>query len=339
MNRLSHVMIDEATRQLNNGDTVRTVAKNLHISLRAVIQIRNANKENIPTHKSGPPTKIPDSTTQLLARKFNTGEIRTLKDGQRLVQSVDHVLVDPRTVSRAMRKRGVKAYVKQKKPDLTPKQKAERLKWAKEHKNWTVDQWKQVMFSDESTISRMSSSGKEFYYSDLEHKRFQDHQVKRTKQHGGGKLMVWGCITYYGAGDLAWSPDLFNSDYYLTVLQDEVIASRDWYNMDPATFIFQHDNSSVHTAGKVKKFLDENNITVLPWPANSPDLSPIENVWHYLKWKLNQYETPPKDMDELWKRLEDEWVTIPLEYFQKLYKSMPRRVAECIRLKGGRTRY
>ncbi|KAF9148447.1 hypothetical protein BGX20_006328, partial [Mortierella sp. AD010] len=49
MNRLSHVMIDEATRQLNNGDTVRTVA---------VIQIRNANKENIPTHRSGPPTKM-----------------------------------------------------------------------------------------------------------------------------------------------------------------------------------------------------------------------------------------------------------------------------------------
>ncbi|KAF9148745.1 hypothetical protein BGX20_006233, partial [Mortierella sp. AD010] len=109
MNRLSHVMIDEATRQLIDGDSVRTVAKNLNISLRAVIQIRNANKENIPAHKSGPPTKIPDSTMELLAREFNTGEIKSLKDGQQLVKSVDHVFVDPRTVSRAIRKRGVKA--------------------------------------------------------------------------------------------------------------------------------------------------------------------------------------------------------------------------------------
>ena len=74
--------------------------------------------------------------------------------------------------------------------------------------------------------------------------------------------MLWGCMTYHGVGDAAWVPGKINSNDYLEVLHDYVLASRDYYNMDPESFIFQQDNSSVHTARIIKSYFEEYNITL-----------------------------------------------------------------------------
>jgi len=51
-------------------------------------------------------------------------------------------------------------------------------------------------------------------------------------------------------------------------------------------FILQQDNAPIHTAKIVKKFITDSNIQYLVWPPQSPDLSPIENVWAWLKMKI-----------------------------------------------------
>jgi hypothetical protein len=89
-------------------------------------------------------------------------------------------------------------------------------------------------------------------------------------QGGGGKMMIWGCITFFGPGDAGWIQGKVDSDSYLDVVRDYVRQSRDWWGMDQETFIFQQDNASVHTARKVIDFFEENNITILAW---SPTLS------------------------------------------------------------------
>ena len=77
-----------------------------------------------------------------------------------------------------------------------------------------------VMFSDESSISRIGSFGRQYFYSDKEHKCLQPHQVKETKQ---SEARLWSD----GLGDLSWIPGKVNSDQYLTVLKDYVLQSRD----------------------------------------------------------------------------------------------------------------
>ena len=152
-------------------------------------------------------------------------------------------------------------------------------------------------------------------------------------------MMVWGCITFSGPGDLSRLEGTLDSKCYLEVLDDYVIASFEWYGMNPAKSTFQHDNARVHTSSIVQNWFREHNITVLKWPANSPDLNPIEHVWAYIKRQLNQYKRPPKDMDELWRRVEEIWAKISRKLIRKLYESMPRRIRALLQSRGGAIKY
>ena len=64
---------------------------------------------------------------------------------------------------------------------------------------------------------------------------------------------------------------------------------------------------------------EDHNVKVLKWPAQSPDLNPIEHLWHYIKRMLNEYDEPAKGVQELWDK-------IAKEECQKLIESRPNRV-------------
>ena len=86
---------------------------------------------------------------------------------------------------------------------------------------------------------------------------------------------------------------------------------------------FQKDNDPKHTAKKAEQWFSDNNIIPMKWPAQSPDLNPIEHLWQHLKAKFQQYDTPPKGVHELWNRVAKEWTEIPPETCQKLIENMP----------------
>jgi hypothetical protein len=86
--------------------------------------------------------------------------------------------------------------------------------------------------------------------------------------------------------------------------------------------VFQQDNARCHISRVALNVLNDNHIRILPWPALSPDLSPIEHLW-----------------DELQRALTDEWNIIPQAYFMRLIGSMRRRCLAVINARGGHTRY
>ena len=75
------------------------------------------------------------------------------------------------------------------------------------------------------------------------------------------------------------------------------------------------------------------------WPAQSPDLNPIEHLWGCLKRRLAEHENSPYGIHELWERVQVEWERIPVEECQKLIESMPRSVQAVLKAKGGYFKY
>lgn len=85
--------------------------------------------------------------------------------------------------------------------------------------------------------------------------------------------------------------------------------------------------------------LEQHDVDVLPWPAMSPDLSPIEHCWDELGRRVRRRRHPPNTRDQLIQALQEEWAAIPQAVIQRLMDSMQNRVAACIRADGGNTRY
>jgi len=102
--------------------------------------------------------------------------------------------------------------------------------------------------------------------------------------------------------------------------------------------IFQHDTASCHTSGFISSFMEKKGICLLSdWPSQSPDLSIIEPLWFDLKAGVASCR--PSNINELWKFCEEQWALIPTENIKDIYQSMPRRIAEVIKMKGRNTRF
>ncbi|GFW65600.1 transposable element Tc1 transposase [Trichonephila clavipes] len=89
----------------------------------------------------------------------------------------------------------------------------------------------------------------------------------------------------------------------------------------------------------VQRFFVNHQIELLPWPARSPDLSPIENMWSMVAQRLTQITPPASSPDQLRQRVEVAWSAVPQEHIQSLFESMPRRVAAVISNNGGYSGY
>ena len=163
--------------------------------------------------------------------------------------------------------------------------------------------------------------------------------VQQTVKFGGGGVMMWGCMTSSGPGMMCRIEGRMDQYMYREILERELIHTLHAYDLDPANLIFQHDNDPKHTSKSVRRWLNLQEFVVLKWPAQSPDLNPIEHLWATLKCRLNQYERPPKGMLELWERVEDCWASITPNECQNLYRSMPKRIAAVIAAKGRWTNF
>ena len=152
------------------------------------------------------------------------------------------------------------------------------------------------------------------------------------------KLQVWGCITSRGVGYPCSLPEGIDGPTHLTVLEDELVKTIKEYFRDFKGVVFQQDGAGPHRAKVVNSYFRKQKYSVLPWPAHSPDLSPIENLCADLKKRLeeNHGEIPKA---QLWRVVEDEWNATSTDFCKKLFASMPERLAAVVKAKGGYTRY
>lgn len=104
-------------------------------------------------------------------------------------------------------------------------------------------------------------------------------------------------------------------------------------------FVYMDDNARPHRANVVNEFFQRENITRMEWPALSPDLNPIENVWDALQRRMLDRQIEPHGIEELGIALQQEWEAIPGDLINNVIRSMPQRCQEVIRSRGGPTHY
>ena len=233
---------------------------------------------------------------------------------------------------------GMKAVVKKKQPLLSQRHRRERLDFAISHKDWTVDDWKRVVWSDETKINCLGSDRRKWAWKKAG-EGLSDRIVEGTVKFGGGSLMMWGCMMWEGVGFGCKIDGRMDAELYTKILEDELQQSLEYYGKEVTDVIFQQDNDPKHKSKKAKKWFEDHGYDVMIWPAQSPDLNPIEHLWTHLKKKLAEHETPPKGILELWQRTEAEWNKIEKEVCQNLIGSMPSRIEAVIKAKGGYTKY
>ena len=105
----------------------------------------------------------------------------------------------------------------------------------------------------------------------------------------------------------------------------------------PLIWVMQQDNDPKHTRKIVKKWFQDNRVSLMEWPAQSPDLNPIENLWADVKKKVS--EIKPTNNNDLWITVQQAWDSITVERCQNLVNSMGRRCSAVITNKGNATKY
>lgn len=104
-------------------------------------------------------------------------------------------------------------------------------------------------------------------------------------------------------------------------------------------YVFHHDNKSVHTAHVIKQWFGDMGVQEFDWPAQSPDINPIEHLWDELKHRLRARPQRPTTKTELFAVLQAELRAILESTYHTLVESLPIRIEAVITAKGGSTPY
>ena len=195
-----------------------------------------------------------------------------------------------------------------------------------------------VVWSDETKINRFGTDGTKWSWKS-KNEMLKSHNVNGTLKFGRGSVMIWECMTQFGPGLITRIDGALDGELYCEILKDELVNSLKYYGINLNHVIFQHDNDPKHKSKIATECLERLKINVIDWPTQSPDLNPIEYLCKQLKYKLCKYDNSPSEMLELWDRVQEKWNSFDKQTCLKLIKSMPNRIEQVYKAKGGYTKY
>jgi transposase len=323
---------------LSQGLSTRKAAIIANVSHQTVYRIRCEKGQEIAKPKAGRPPVLTSRNKRSLVRNAISGSMGEAVTLWRNISNITGLMCSYSTVRNALKDEGLIAVNKKKKPKLRLRHIKLRLEFAKKYQNWTEEDWGRVIFSDETKINILGSNGRKWVWK-RPRQMISPKEVIPTLKFGGGNLMMWGCISCEGVGHACRIDGDMNAELYTQILQGELLESIDYFGRKVENIIFQQDNDPKHTSRLAYKWFNSASMEVLDWPAQSPDLNPIENLWSYLKRKLASYDTPADSIHQLWLRVEKEWEMIPIELCKTLINSMPCRIQAVLKSKGRYTKY
>lgn len=317
------------------------IAETLHISVRTVSRVLQQHQEHGHARKKVRPGRRPKTTgrdDRALRRLAHQQRFQSLMQLNRSWNNQTGIHTSTKTTGRRLHSMGIFSRYARRKPLKSRENRIRRVRWCTRVTIWNADDhWPKIVFSDESRFNLGYNDGRVRVWR-TNGEAMAPENVAQVQRQGSSSVMVWGCISFHGVGQLVVVDGNLNSEGYIGILQEHLWQSVENMLGDRnMPFIFQHDNAPVHTARNVQAWLDEEDVQVMQWPAQSPDLNPIENVWSEMSRSVTRER--PSNKNDLVACLFRCWGNISTQYLQTLYRSMPRRVRAVIRCRGYGTKY
>ncbi len=220
-------------------------------------------------------------------------------------------------------------------PLLSAKNRTRRIQFTQDHQNWTIEDWKNVAWSDESRFLLRHSDGRVRLWR-KEQESMDPSCLVSTVQAGG--VMVWGIFSWCTLGPLVPIEHRLNATVYLSIVEHVHPFMTTVYHL---LMYFQQDNAPCNKAQIISDWFLEhyNEFTLLKCPPQSPDLNPIEHLWDVVEREILIMDVQPTNLQQLCDAIMSIWTKISEECFQHLVESMPRRIKTVLKAKGGPSRY
>jgi transposase len=206
-----------------------------------------------------------------------------------------------------------------------------RFNWATEHLNWS-NEWKRVIYVDEKRWN-MDGPDNTMYY----HDKRKPKLVKNVRQGGGKSIMVWIAFTFDAKLPLAEMIGSQNAAAYQKMLKNHLLPFIE--DNEDVGYMFLQDGASIHRAISTKRWFEEENIEVVPWPSYSPDMNPTEHVHSLLTNMVYAEGKQYYDLETLRSAVLKAWEDIDQNQLNNLVESMSSRVRELWEARGGTTHY
>ena len=209
-----------------------------------------------------------------------------------------------------------------------------RISFAEGYSRWTEEDWSRVMFSDE-THFYLGHHGRE-YVQRPPGAALDPKYTRKENERLEGKVSLWGCICADGLGHAELFDDSFDARRYQSILHLNLVRSAHHF-WPRGQWWFQQDNASQHKAATSREWFHNHGIDLIDWPAWSPDLNPIEELWNDLKRRV--YGRHPHSMEELERYVTEEWAATDLNFIARICRNMPRRLQAVIANHGHKVPY
>ena len=189
MHSCSKAQVNHVITLLNSGATGAKIASTTGLSPATISRICKKHCPDLEKSSGGRPAKLTTANIDYTKRAMRMGKIENATQAARILKTITNQSITPQTIRRQLKSTGWKAVVKKKRPYLSKRHKHARMEFAERHLGWTLDDWKHVIWSDETKINRFSSDGKRYVWKEAG-EGLSDRLVEGTVMFGGGNVMV-----------------------------------------------------------------------------------------------------------------------------------------------------
>ena len=263
----------------------------------------DSQKEN---NHDGCPFKLSAHDKESIVWQINSGKLDNAVQAADFINSTLTHPVYPQTVRNTLKAAEFYSAIKKKVPMLKLAHHRRWLKSAQCHENWTVEDWKRIVWLSETNINHIGSDGKVYVWKQ-QGELLSDDTMTPTVKHRGNNLMVWGCMGWDGVGKLIEVQRKINAGQYCQILEDRMEESlRSWRSKRinitfSRTMTWNTHQSKQHSGLKTTIF---NYWSGLHNPLTSIPLN-IFGITSNLNFSSMAHH--PKEFHQLWKKMKKEW--------------------------------